>query len=46
MNKGALALLINGGTDNWSPQRWKSRFDDVCADRRVSLLPDPAFDPA
>jgi glyoxylate/hydroxypyruvate reductase A len=46
MNKGALALLINGGTDNWSPQRWKSRFDDVCADRRVLLLPDPAPDPA
>ncbi len=46
MNKGALALLINGGTDNWSPQRWKSRFDDVCGDRRVLLLPDPALDPA
>ncbi|MDP1584165.1 MAG: glyoxylate/hydroxypyruvate reductase A [Bradyrhizobium sp.] len=46
MNKGALALLINGGTDNWSPPRWKSRFDDVCGDRRVLLLPDPALDPA
>ena len=46
MNKGALALLINGGTENWSPQRWKSRFDDVCGDRRVLLLPDAAFDPA
>ena len=29
MNKGALALLIHGGTENWSPQRWKRRFDDV-----------------
>ena len=46
MNKGALALLVHGGTDNWSPQRWKSRFDDVCRDRRVLLLPDAAFDPA
>lgn len=46
MNKGALALLINGGTENWSPQRWKGRFDDVCKDRRVLLLPDAAFDPA
>ena len=46
MNKGALALLINGGTENWSPQRWKGRFDDVCGDRRVLLLPDAAFDPA
>jgi glyoxylate/hydroxypyruvate reductase A len=46
MNKGALALLVHGGTENWSPQRWKSRFDDVCGDRRVLLLPDAAFDPA
>lgn len=46
MNKGALALLIHGGTDNWSPERWKSRFDEVCGDRRVVRLPDPALDPA
>jgi glyoxylate/hydroxypyruvate reductase len=46
MNKGALALLVHGGTDNWSPERWKRRFDEVCSDRRVLLLPDGAFDPA
>jgi glyoxylate/hydroxypyruvate reductase A len=46
MNKGTLALLIHGGTENWSPDRWKSRFDDVCKDRRVLLLPDSALDPA
>src|SRR6202161_866593 len=46
MHKGALALLIHGGTENWSPQRWKRRFDDVCGDRRVALLPDAGFDPA
>ena len=46
MNKGALALLIHGGTQNWSPERWKRRFDDVCGDRPVLLLPDPALDPA
>jgi glyoxylate/hydroxypyruvate reductase A len=46
MNKGALALLVHGGTENWSPERWKSRFDDVCKDRRVLLLPDAEFDPA
>jgi glyoxylate/hydroxypyruvate reductase A len=46
MNKGALALLIHGGTENWSPQRWKKRFDAVCKDRGVFLLPDAAFDPA
>jgi len=46
MNKGALALLVHGGTENWSPERWKRRFDDVCRDRRVLLLPDAAFDPA
>ncbi len=46
MSKGALALLIHGGTDNWSPQRWKTRFDEVCGDRRVVLLPDAGLDPA
>jgi glyoxylate/hydroxypyruvate reductase A len=46
MNKGALALLIHGGAQNWSPERWKQRFDDVCGDRQVLLLPDPALDPA
>ena len=46
MNKGALALLVHGGSENWSPRRWKSRFDDVCGDRRVLLLPDAVFDPA
>jgi glyoxylate/hydroxypyruvate reductase A len=46
MNKGALALLVHGGTENWSPERWKSRFVEVCKDRPVLLLPDAAFDPA
>jgi glyoxylate/hydroxypyruvate reductase A len=46
MNKGSLALLIHGGTENWSPIRWKSRFDDVCKDRRVLSLPGAEFDPA
>jgi glyoxylate/hydroxypyruvate reductase A len=39
ITKGALALLIHGGTDNWSPERWKGRFAEVCRDRRVILLP-------
>ena len=46
MTKGALALLIHGGTDNWSPERWKIRFDQVCHDRRVLQLPQASFDPA
>jgi glyoxylate/hydroxypyruvate reductase len=46
MTKGALALLIHGGTDNWSPERWKARFEDVCRDRRVILMPATGFDPA
>jgi glyoxylate/hydroxypyruvate reductase len=46
MNKGALALLVHGGTENWSPERWKRRFDEVCRDRRVFQLPDAAHDPA
>lgn len=43
MSKGALALLIHGGTDNWSPPRWRERFLAVCGDRRVALLPDDAI---
>src|ERR1700692_1167092 len=46
MNKAALALLLHGGTENWSPERWKNRFNEVCKDRRVLLLPNVAFDPA
>jgi glyoxylate/hydroxypyruvate reductase A len=46
MKKGALALLVHGGTENWSPQRWKTRFDDVCRDRRILMLPNPGSDPA
>src|SRR5204862_2101938 len=46
MNKGALALIVKGGSANWSPERWKSRFEDVCDDRRVFLLPDAHFDSA
>jgi glyoxylate/hydroxypyruvate reductase A len=46
MHKPTLALLIHGGAQNWSPRRWKGRFDDVCRDRRVVLMPDAALDPA
>ena len=46
MTKGALAILVHGGTDNWSPGRWQARFDDVCRDRRVILLPDPKAEAA
>jgi len=46
MGKGALALLVHGGTENWSPERWKARFDEVCPDRRVLQLPGADFDPA
>ena len=26
VTKGALALLITGGTENWAPGRWRERF--------------------
>src|ERR1700743_3881096 len=45
MSKGALALLIQGGTDNWSPERWTTRFNEVCRDRRV-LQGGASSDPA
>jgi glyoxylate/hydroxypyruvate reductase A len=44
--KGALALLITGGTENWAPARWRERFTRVCPDRPVALIPDDAIDPA
>src|SRR6201994_5209041 len=46
MSKGALALLIHGGTDNWSPERWNTRFNEVCRDRRVIPMPATGLDPA
>jgi glyoxylate/hydroxypyruvate reductase A len=46
MTKGALALLIHGGTDNWSPERWKQRFGDVCRDRRVLPVAEAKLTPA
>lgn len=46
MKRGALALLVHGGTENWSPERWKARFDEVCPGRPVWRLSDAGFDPA
>ena len=46
MTKGALALLVSGGTENWAPERWRERFTRVCPDRPVALIPDDAIDPA
>jgi glyoxylate/hydroxypyruvate reductase A len=43
MSKATLAVLINGGTDNWSPQRWKERFTAVCKDRPVVLSPGDTY---
>jgi glyoxylate/hydroxypyruvate reductase A len=44
--KGALALLITGGTENWAPRRWRERFTRVCPDRTVALVPDDTIDPS
>lgn len=46
MTKGALALLITGGTENWAPLRWRERFTRVCPDRTVALIDGDAIDPA
>jgi glyoxylate/hydroxypyruvate reductase A len=46
VSKGALALLITGGTENWAPKRWRERFTRVCPDRPVALIPDDAIDSA
>jgi glyoxylate/hydroxypyruvate reductase A len=44
--KGTLALLIHGGTENWSPARWRRRFDEACVGRPVWLATDGDGDPA
>ncbi|MBR0736280.1 glyoxylate/hydroxypyruvate reductase A [Bradyrhizobium liaoningense] len=46
MTMGTLAVLINSTQQNWSPERWKARFDAVCGGRRVVLQPDGGLDPA
>jgi glyoxylate/hydroxypyruvate reductase len=46
MSKGALALLIRGGTQNWSAERWKARFDSVCGNRPVLQRTEALSDPA
>lgn len=45
MSKGALALLIHGGTDNWAPERWKTRFKSELSDRAVVSVVEDRFDP-
>src|SRR4030088_3437546 len=45
MSRGALALLISGGTQNWSAERWRARFDKVCGDRRVLQGAEATSDP-
>jgi glyoxylate/hydroxypyruvate reductase A len=44
MTNNALALLINGGSENWSPERWKNRFLEACRERPVALLPNDPID--
>jgi len=46
MTPHALALLINGGGENWSPERWKNCFREACTDRPIALLPHDPIDPA
>src|SRR5579863_2796564 len=43
--KGTLALLIHGGTENWSLERWERRFHDVCGDRPLRLATEKGGDP-
>jgi glyoxylate/hydroxypyruvate reductase A len=45
VTKGALALLITGGTENWAAPRWRERFRRVCPERTVALIPDDPTDP-
>jgi glyoxylate/hydroxypyruvate reductase A len=44
MPEGALALLIRGGSDNWSVERWHTRFSEVLPGRRIAVAPEHASD--
>src|ERR1700748_141607 len=44
--KGTLALLIHGGTENWSLERWERRFHDVCGDRPLGRATKKGGNPA
>lgn len=46
ISPGTLALLIRGGTDNWSTERWKVRFATACPGRPIVQVPEDPFDPA
>lgn len=43
---GALALVITGATENWSPARWRERFRKRCPGRTIALIPGDTVDPA
>jgi glyoxylate/hydroxypyruvate reductase A len=45
MSKGALALLIRSGDENWAPERWRDRFRAALPGRDVVSIPDDAHDP-
>jgi glyoxylate/hydroxypyruvate reductase A len=41
-----LLVAVQGGSDNWSPERWRDRFAARLTGRRVALWPDEVVDPA
>lgn len=46
MTKGAVAVLIRGGTDNWAAERWVQRFGAELPGRMVVPVPEATHDPA
>jgi len=40
VSRSTLVLEIQGGSDNWSPQRWLTRFRSACRHHEVVLLSD------
>jgi glyoxylate/hydroxypyruvate reductase A len=41
-----LLVVVQGGSDNWSPARWRDRFAARLPGRRVALWPADELDPA
>ena len=46
MRKGALAILVHGGTENWSPARWKAPVRRGLRRPPRAAAPRRGFDPA
>ncbi len=41
-----LLVAVKAASENWTPSRWKDRFQMMMPDRRIALWPDERVDPS